>query len=162
MLGDHGLIQKNFFYEEASRIPLAIRVPALGLSHRMIEEPVSQIDLVPTLLDLMGQPVGEHLQGTSRAGVLRGEETMDGNDAFLQWNTLDPEEGGRSIVSADGWKLNLYAADNNELYDLNSDPCELTNRFLDPSHQDRVRAMAARLKSWQESTSDPLKLEIPG
>ena len=45
----------------------------------------------------------------------------------------------RSIVTSDGWKLNLCAGDQSVLFDLNADPCEQTNHFHDPAHRDRIR-----------------------
>ena len=57
MLGDHGLMQKGVFYEEAATVPLAIHVPWLSRDRVDFNGPFSQIDLVPTLLDLMGQAV---------------------------------------------------------------------------------------------------------
>ena len=161
-----------------------VRVPWLGREGRNIPGNISQIDLVPTLLDLMGQKVPDHLQGRSRAGVLRGEETLDGNDVFVQHNgapvevtwipgrRLVKDEGvmgndeinrmnelpWRSIVTSDRWKLNLCAGDRCELFDLNTDPCEMTNLYDDAGQQDRVRRMAARIRVWQQRTGDTARL----
>lgn len=159
MMGDHGLLGKGVMYEEASRIPLMIRVPWLSQSQTMYEQPVSHIDLVPTLLELMNEPVGDHLQGKSLAGVLRGEESLDGNEAIVEWNSgEDKNYSARTLISSDNWKLALYTSDQHELYDLNSDPCELTNRFNDPEQRDRIKAMASRIRAWQEQSNDSVKL----
>jgi arylsulfatase A-like enzyme len=58
----------------------------------------------------------------------------------IEWNNPEfPDTDGRCRVTADGWKLNLYRGDQPELYDLRSDPGELTNRAADPAQRDRVR-----------------------
>ena len=182
MVGTHGMLEMRTPYEEATRVPLLICDPRLENGHRLIEGNVSQIDLLPTLLELLGETVPEGLQGVSRAGVVRGEETLAGNDVFVQHNGVGdrnlaaecedydwPEEKladlnfinsqpWRSVVTADRWKLNLCAVDQGELYDLNADPLEQTNLFDRPEQRDRVRAMAARLRQWQQTVGDTAPL----
>ena len=166
MGGDHGMLEKRSLYEEASRVPLLMSVPWLDSGQTRIEGSVSQIDLVPTLLDLLGHPIPDHLQGESRAPVLKGEATLEDNDVFLQWNGMGDRNLGsplinrmvslpwRSVITADRWKLNLCAGDQCELYDLDNDPFELNNLFDDPAHRDRIREMAARIRIWQDETGD--------
>ena len=166
MGGDHGMLEKRSLYEEASRVPLLMSVPWLNSGQTRIGGSASQIDLVPTLLDLLDQPVPDHLQGASQAPVLKGESTLDDNDVFLQWNGMGDRNLGsplinrmvslswRSVITADRWKLNLCPADQCELYDLNTDPFELNNLFDEPTQRDRTREMAARIRIWQNETGD--------
>ena len=174
MMGDHGMLEKRAFYEESSRVPMLMRVPWLTREQKIIEGNFGQVDLVPTLLDLIGQPVPEGLQGKSVAPVLRGEETLEGNDVFLQWNGTSDELPDRflgsesinrmltlpwrTVVTADRWKLNLCAGDQCELFDLNADPNEMTNLYNDPAQRDRVRLMASRIRVWQNITGDTAPL----
>ncbi len=132
------------------------------------------MDLVPTLLDLIGQPVPDGLQGKSVASVLKGEATLDGNDVFLQWNGTSDELPDRflgsesinrmltlpwrCVVTADRWKLNLCAGDQCELFDLNADPYEMSNLYNDPAQKDRIRLMASRIRVWQNITGDAAPL----
>ena len=170
MLGDHGLLEKRTLYQESVKVPLLMRVPGLANNERRVPGHVSVIDLVPTLLELMGDPVPGHLDGESRLPVLKGNATLEQNDVFVQWNGRgDRDLGGsdvnravstswRSMVSADGWKLNLCASDQCELYDLNTDPHEEVNLFSEPAHQDRIRNMAAGIRSWMDSLGDTTPL----
>ena len=177
MLGDHGILQKSVLYEEAIKVPLLLRVPWLGGGGSMVRGRVGQVDLVPTLLELMREPVPDHLQGESRVPVLLGESSLDDNDVFVQWNeppgrdhaghnmTVPDEELSelsgmpwRTIISADGWKLSLSAEDQCELYDLNTDAYEEGNLFDARAHRGRVRGFASRLRSWQERTGDTAPL----
>ena len=64
----------------------------------------------------------------------------------------------RSMVSADRWKLNLCPADRGELYDLDQDPYEMTNRFDDPNERGRIREMVGKIQQWQESVDDEVRL----
>ncbi len=173
MLGDHGMLEKRALYEESSRVPLLMRIPWLAREQTLIRESVGHIDLVPTVLELLGEPVQEALQGKSLAPVVRGEGPLEDNDVFIEWNgtseTLDDRDLGspainrmltlpwRSIVS-ERWKLNLCAGDQCELFDLNSDPYEMNNLFDEPAHRDRVRDLAARIRVWQHETGDSAPL----
>ena len=137
----------------------------------MIGGNISHIDLVPTLLDLMGELIPDHLQGESRVSVLNGDATLSENDVFIQWNRSDghPRPGEaevnpamstpwRSVISADRWKLNLSAHDQCELYDLNADPYETVNYFHDPRCRDRIRNLTERIRQWQVRTDDGVPL----
>lgn len=171
MVGDHGILGKTVLYEESVKVPLLIHVPWLSNQQRMIGGNISHIDLVPTLLDLMGESIPEHLQGESRVSVLNGGATLSENDVFIQWNRNDghPRPGEaevnpamstpwRSVISADRWKLNLSAHDQCELYDLNTDPCETVNYFDDPKCRDRIQDLADRIRQWQMQTDDRVPL----
>ena len=196
MQGDHAIMAKGVLYDEAARVPLLMRVPWLmgeaadrrranvAARHavtgtasdqragRFVNGAVGQVDIVPTLLDLLGEPQPGHLEGKSLAPVLRGERTLADNDVVFEWNydgkrpkteesEFPPELVAkinalpwRTIVSGDGWKLNLASDDQCELYDLNDDPHETVNRFDDSAQEGRVRDMAARIRSWQRQVGD--------
>ena len=159
LCGDHCLMQKGNFYEGSTHVPLAIHVPWLSRSRVDFTSPVSTVDLVPTLLDLMGVGVDGAVDGVSRAGALRDPASWRPENVTSEWNDGDgPAWSGRSRIAADGWKLNLYHDDAPELYDLNADPGELRNRAAEPAQRDRVRRLAAELQAWQQQTRDELAL----
>ena len=98
---------------------------------------------------------------------MQGTSALEGNDIFIEWNGADghPRPGEaevnpamatpwRSVITADRWKLNLSAVDQCELYDLNTDPYEMKNRYDDPDVQDRVADMTAKIRNWQSSVAD--------
>lgn len=170
MVGDHGILGKTVMYEEAIKVPLVMRVPWFGKQNRWIRGNFSQLDLVPTLLSLMGEAIPGNLQGESCVDVLRGEALLE-EDVFVEWNRSDghplPGEAEvnraliqpwRTIISADRWKLNLSAHDKCELYDLNTDPLEMVNLFDQPERLARIRALATRIRRWQERTGDEMPL----
>jgi len=167
MVGDHGILGKTVLYEESVKVPLLIHVPWLSAEQTKIPGNISHIDLVPTLLDLMNEPIPDHLQGQSRVPVLNSAETLANNDIFIQWNRSDghPRPGEaevnpamatpwRSVISSDRWKLNLSVHDHCELYDLNTDPYETVNHFDDPNQSDRICDLTNRIRQWQTETGD--------
>ena len=173
-MGDHHITGKAVMYEESIRVPLLVRVPWLTNRQRIIPGRVGHIDVVPTLLELIDEPVPDHLQGTSRVDVFNNEATLDGNDVVIDWNglkthmpVLNPDvvdayqTPHRSLITSEGWKLTLGDPENGELYDLNSDPHEMNNLFGDPAHSDRIHDLAGRIRAWQEGSGDDLELTVP-
>ena len=170
-LGDHNIIGKAVFYEQSITVPLLMRVPWLTESQTRVRGRYSHIDTVPTILDLVGAPLPEHLQGESRLPVLRGESTLGGGDVVIDWTgfAVAPMDGfpeldrvqntqHRILISSDGWKLILGPGMRGELYDMNADPCEETNLFDEPRSIPRIRDMRDRLEIWQSENRDTLDL----
>ncbi|MCZ6635954.1 MAG: sulfatase-like hydrolase/transferase [bacterium] len=170
MVGDHAMMEKRAFYEESARVPFLLRVPWMNTTQKRIEGVFGHVDLIPTLLDLAGQPVPEACQGQSVAGALTGEMDLRDHAAFMEWNGIGDRNLGnprinlmaslpwRAVVTGDRWKLNLCAGDQCELFDLNTDPYEQHNLFDDPAHRDRIRDMAAKIRLWQDETGDTAPL----
>ncbi len=90
MMGSHRLLAKCLMFEEAVRVPLMVRLPR-GRGRR-VAAPVSQVDLVPTLLDLMGQPFAADgppapgLDGYSLRPLLEGTGAAPEEDVFIEWS----------------------------------------------------------------------------
>lgn len=147
MMGSHRLLMKSLMYEEAVRVPWLIRVP--GHPACRVPQPVSQIDLVPTVLELMGKAIPGHLQGKSLVPLL--EKTAIADDyVFIEW----PDPLCRTVISPDGWKLCLRVDDKCQLYHLSEDPGECTNLYYTGKHQEVIARLAGRLRAWQEKTHD--------
>ena len=70
-LGEHDFWQKFSILEESARIPAVIAGP--GIPHKSTAALASQIDLYPTLCDLVGAAIPEHVQGKSLVPVITGE-----------------------------------------------------------------------------------------
>jgi arylsulfatase A-like enzyme len=179
MLGDHAIFGKGVMYEPSVRVPLLIGVPWLARQPRRVSAPFSQIDLMPTLLELLSVDLPANLPGLSWASVLAGAEAL-ARDIVIEWNgtdgrrpsnylTLQPDAPawdwdsvigpGRTLLSPDGYKLNLNTRDRSELYHLPTDPYEQANLFDHPGQQARLRDLTGRLRAWQAATSDQLNLE---
>jgi len=153
MMGAHSLMAKSVMYEEAVRVPLLLRAPFRIPRPRQVACPVSHVDLVPTLLELMNVR-DPGLDGQSLLGYLSGDR-MPG-DVFIEW-TADPSEGGpngRAVVTPDGWKLVLHDNDVSMLFDRNRDPLEMRNLYGAPE----TKQLRAKIEAWQRKTQDKLAL----
>src|SRR5206468_9763614 len=82
-LGAHHLFGKEVMFEEAARVPLLVRLPGQTQGKR-ISQPVSHIDFVPTLLDLLGQPKHPQCAGKSLL-PLTHEEALPPESVFIEW-----------------------------------------------------------------------------
>ena len=173
-LGGHHLFGKETMFEEAARVPWLIRLPG-QTSPKMISLPVSHIDFVPTLLDLLGQSTHPQCAGKSLVPLIDNAIVLS-NNVFLEWapnrtkvkkgsrlarrRTIKRavEESTRTIVSPDGWKLCLRDKDLSELYNLKDDPFETRNLYSDPRCASVISRLAGEIRHWQESAKDKLRL----
>jgi arylsulfatase A-like enzyme len=178
LLGAHGLFGKGVMFEQAVHVPYLIKVP--GQSPRMVTQPVSHIDFLPTLMELLNRPTASQPVGKSLAPLMRGE-AMQPKDVFIEWSPYKKREkrlkkgtalasqalvdeaineSTRTVISADGWKLSLRDKDLNELYNLNEDPLETRNVYYSGQHSEVIARCGDKIRQWQESTSDTVKLSF--
>ena len=161
MMGSHSMVAKQVMYEEAMRVPLLLRTPFRSQKPSRVRGPVSHIDLVPTLLDLMGRKqAAEGLPGKSlMPSVASGTHN---EDAFLEWTADEKDSGagpdGRTAISADGYKLVLYAGDRSLLFDRNKDPHEMRNVFGRPEYREVETRLRRKIEAWQKSAKDDFRL----
>jgi choline-sulfatase len=128
MLGERGLWYKMAFFEDAARVPLLIRAPGdlAGVAGSRVAEPVSLLDLAPTLLDLAGLDAARpSSDGVSLAGVLRGGGARA---APVVAEYLAEGVAAPMVMVRDGRaKLIRCPGDPELVFDLADDPAELTN-----------------------------------
>jgi arylsulfatase A-like enzyme/Tfp pilus assembly protein PilF len=129
MLGEHGELTHGFFiYEGALRVPLIVRVPRAKAGARQVDLPVSLIDIVPTVVSLVGAEVPKEVQGMDLSPWLAGRGAGGGGRP-LYAETVTPTHyyGANSLlgVVVDGWKY--IETTRPELYDLRTDPEEAVN-----------------------------------
>jgi arylsulfatase A-like enzyme len=90
MLGDHYAWGKQTFYDAAYHTPLIIRDPRRPLA-RVVEAPTESVDVTPTILEWLGQPVPDTMDGRSLMPFLRGETPTDWREfSFSELDFGDP------------------------------------------------------------------------
>jgi len=102
MMGSHQLICKSVMFEESIRVPLMVDIPGVERNGGTVEHPISQVDLVPTLLDAMGQSVPESLNGESWLPFLEGEAEPPRDRVVVEWNGCSIRGQGRTYLSGAG------------------------------------------------------------
>lgn len=150
-LGSHGLFNKNRLIEEAIRIPLIVRTP--GEDAKVISDPVSLVDVAPTLLSLAGAEPAEAMQGQDLAGAIRGEGGSLRDAAFI--------ETGRELgIRTRDHLLGIpYDAEEREasaevtkFFDLRADPYEERNLAQTGEEPDLRESLRRRLLAWDAET----------
>jgi len=136
MLGERGLWFKMSFYEGSSRVPMMLCAPGLEPQH--VATPVSNIDVCPTLCDLAGISMDEVAPWTAGESVLplaRGEGRS--SPVAMEYAA---EASQAPIVSLrqGRYKFNRCALDPDQLFNLETDPHELTDLVDDPAHAEAL------------------------
>jgi arylsulfatase A-like enzyme len=120
--GEHGTrYHASTIYEELVRVPLV--VVGAGVRPRAIDEPVSLIDLGPTMLDLFGRPTPGAMMGQSLVPLLRGDDVE-----LSRPIALDAGRRKQALIARDGIKaMRDVRKGTTEVYDLRADPGETVN-----------------------------------
>lgn len=84
-MGSHRLLAKSVMFAESTRIPLLVRLPGQRTG-QLIDRRISQIDLMPTLLDALGLAVPDGLHGRSRLPWLTGRTDLPADDIHCVWS----------------------------------------------------------------------------
>lgn len=152
MMGAHTLIGKSVMYEEAMRVPMLLRVPFAAQRPHMLRGTFSHIDLVPTLLELMGHKPAE-LPGRSWLPLIRSGKRLE-DPCFSQWNAAGNDANARTIVTQDGWKLTIHDRDSGLLFNRNTDPLEQDNLYYSRSSQATVARLRRQIDQWVRTVKD--------
>jgi N-acetylglucosamine-6-sulfatase len=158
--GEHGLDEeRRLAYEEAIRIPLLIRYPPVIKAGSKPNEMVLSIDMAPTVIELAGQQPDQNLQGRSLVPILN-QTVKDWRTSFLveyYSDTVFPRifKMGYKAVRNERYKYIHYVdlEDMDELYDLQTDPYELSNIIEDDGTAEVLQAMKDELARQLEATN---------
>jgi len=132
MAGNHGIWQKQCFYENAVRVPMIIRHPNAPTNQR-ITSGTNLVDILPTLLDIANQDPAP-LPGTSLLPAVTGESFSD-RPIFSEYHALGSTTGG-FMIKKGAWKYIHYVGLSDQLFNVATDPNEIQNRAEDPTCTD--------------------------
>ena len=144
MLGERGLWFKMNFYEGSARVPLMIAAP--GLAPGRISDPVSTIDLCPTLCDLAGVSMAAVMPWTDGETLVPLAHGQPRDNPVAMEYAAEASITPLVALRQGRWKYTACAADPDQLFDLETDPLEMTDLARDPAHAatlDTFRRMAA-------------------
>ncbi|QDV29530.1 Choline-sulfatase [Planctopirus ephydatiae] len=171
-LGEHGLWQKQSLFEESARVPLLISAPGVSRAGHVISEPVSQVDLYPTLVKLAKIPAPASLQGQSLVSLLSDPQAKGRGWALTQVmrNQGNPNRAGAAAKKGTAASVPQPQPNSNrffgyslrtdqfrytewddgqrgrELYNHLVDPKELNNLAEKPEYAAKITELSALLK----------------
>lgn len=138
MLGEHGVWEKQKFFEGSARVPLFVRWPRRFSPARRSEN-VSLVDLFATLCELTGVPPPDELDSRSLVPLLHGRSGDWQDEAISQFG------GTNLMIKRGGLKYSWYAEDSSEvLFDLAADPGESRNLVAEPRYAADLAAFRVR------------------
>jgi arylsulfatase A-like enzyme/Flp pilus assembly protein TadD len=143
-LGDHGEYDHGvFLYRSTLQVPLILKLPQAERAGKTVSEPVQLIDVLPTILSALGQPVAEDLRGTPLLARSRPDPRTNPiySETFFPrlhfgWSDLAALIAGRS---------HYIDAPQPELYDIINDPDEKDNLLgADPELEKELKTVLGR------------------
>ncbi len=184
---DHGLAfpgMKCSLTDHGTGVMLIMRGPEPFRGGQVCDALISQIDVFPTLCELLGIERPPWLQGRSFLPVLRGEAEEINEEIFVEvtfhaayepqravrtrrWKYIRRFDGrtrpvlpncdespSKDLLLRSGWRNQPVAAE--QLYDLHFDPGERANLASDPAYDGVLAETRGRLDAWMQRTDDPL------
>ena len=167
-LGDHGLYDKRFMYEESLRMPFLVRWPAGIKAGSRSDAMGLNLDFAPTFLDAAGLTVPNEMQGRSLVPILRGRAPANWRTSMYYRYYHDP--GHHNTRAHYGVRtrthklIHFWKKDQWELYDLVKDPKEMHNLYGQPAQATltaRLKTELARLKKEAKDDDQLADVQIP-
>jgi arylsulfatase A-like enzyme/Tfp pilus assembly protein PilF len=158
-LGEHGETFHGFFvYDSTIHVALIVRPPSADSAGGVVGRAVSHVDLLPTILDLVGLPVPENVHGRSLAPLIAGQEVAWDRPVYSE--SLYPllHYGWAPLRSLRTDSFKFIDVPRRELYDLALDPAE--DRNLHDEQRNRAGELEAALGELRrriESDAPPLE-----
>ncbi len=145
MLGERGLWFKMCFYDGASRVPLMIDAPEMAAG--LVTDPVSTIDVCPTLCALAGVSMEEVMPWTTGESLVPLGQGGERTSPVAMEYAAEASYAPLVSLRYGKWKYNRCSLDPDQLFDLEADPHELTNLADHPDHQGTVQSLRAKSKA---------------
>ncbi|MFG1623575.1 sulfatase-like hydrolase/transferase [Kribbella sp. NPDC049227] len=138
MLGQHGIWEKQKFYEASARVPLIIRSPQ-HFSGGHLDENVNLCDLYATLCELAGHPAPDGLDSRSLVPLMRREPTDWSGESVSHFGDTN------LMIKQDNLKYQYYGEAMPEvLFDLEADPSEQRDFIAAPEYRELVERFRTR------------------
>jgi arylsulfatase A-like enzyme len=157
-LGDHGLFDKRFMYDESIRMPFLVRWPEAIAPGSESDAIALNVDFAETFLDAAGIPVPADMQGRSLMPILRGKKPTDWRTSMYYRYYHDPGDHNTRAhygVRTQTHKLiYFWKKDQWELFDLVNDPYELHNLYGEPGHEQITASLKAELQRLRKALRD--------
>jgi arylsulfatase A-like enzyme len=157
-LGDHGLFDKRFMYEESLRMPFLVRWPGVIEPGTRSDAIALNVDFAPTFLEAAGVTVPGDMQGRSLVPLLRGRAPADWRTSMYYRYYHDPGDHNTRAhygVRTRTHKLMYYwKKDQWELFDLVHDPAELHNLYGQPGQEELTRGLKTELARLKAAVRD--------
>jgi arylsulfatase A-like enzyme len=157
-LGDHGMYDKRFMYEECLRMPFLARWPA-GIKAGGVAKAMGlNVDFAPTFLEAAGLPVPADMQGRSLVAIMKGQTPAGWRTSMYYRYYHDPGDHNTrahfGVRTATHKLISFWKSGQWELFDLVHDPGEMHNLYGQPGHDAITAELKAELQRLKEALGD--------
>ncbi len=160
-MGEHGWFDKRFMYEESLRTPLLMQFPKKYDIHGEVDEMVQNIDYSPTLLDYAGVRIPNQIQGRSMKPLLERKDIQWRDAIYYHYYEFPNEHGVKKHygIRTARYKLIHFYEDIDvwELYDLEHDPNEMKNIFIETESGDIINNLKQKLRAIQKEIGETIE-----
>ncbi|MFT5498178.1 MAG: arylsulfatase A-like enzyme [Kiritimatiellia bacterium] len=163
-IGDHGWYDKRWMYEESLMMPFVIKWPSTIKPGTRTDKMIQNIDYAPTFLAMAGASIPADIQGASLLPILQGKNPKDWRTSiyyhYYEYPSVHmvPRQNG---IRTERYKLiHFYQFDEWEMYDLETDPDERTNLYMNPEHAPQVTALKQELKALVATYEDDSDMTV--
>jgi len=157
-LGDHGMYDKRFMYEESLKMPFLVRWGKNIKAGSTQDAICVNCDFAPTFLSLAGEKVPEEMQGVSLAPLFEGTQPTKWRKSMYYRYYHSPGDHNTArhygVRTATHKLICFDGKDQWECYDLVADPAELHNIYAKPEAQAVVAELKQELKRLQVELKD--------
>jgi arylsulfatase A-like enzyme len=157
-LGDHGLFDKRFMYEESIRMPFLVRWPAAIKPGTKLDALGLNVDFAPTFIEAAGLAPSSEMQGRSLLPSLRGRTPADWRTSMYYRYYHDPGDhntrGHYGVRTRTHKLIYFWTKDQWELFDLVNDPYELHNLYGQQGQGALTAALKAELSRLKRDVRD--------
>lgn len=145
-LGEHGLFYKQCSYEASVGVPLIVKGPGLPAG-QCIGQPVTLVDLYPTIMDIAGLEPEPDRPGLSWLPLIRDGKQDNRNDyAFSEYHGNFFKQDWYMLVR-DGYKYTYYVNDRPSLFNLREDPQEMRDLALEEEYDELLKSFERLLRT---------------
>lgn len=149
-LGQHGLLGKQSLYDHSIRIPLLIAGPGIPAGKK-VDALVYMQGLFATTCEMARVKAPETVQFPSLVPLITGKASKPFDELYGAY--VDRQR----MVRTERWKLILTPdAEMVQLFNVETDPWEMTNLAFQPAQAERIAELYKRLKAWMKKVADPM------
>jgi arylsulfatase A-like enzyme/Tfp pilus assembly protein PilF len=151
-LGSHGETNHGYFvYDYAVRVPFVVKMPDSGFSGVRVRQQVRTIDLLPTVLDLVGVEGPATVHGESLVPLMADPDRESPRYAYSESMAPSLQYGWSALYSLRTSDFKFIEAPRSELYDLRADPGESVNVLAD--HPEVAEGLRVELERIREESA---------
>lgn len=157
--------QRPNMWDRSIKVPTAMIWPGVVAAGTVLEETVSNLDWLPTIVAIAGGeiPVGTIVRGRNLKPLLDGTAKNWENDFYGEYSTKHQSRTHMRMYRTPRWKLvrDFMNPERDELYDLRVDPHETTNSIRMPANRKIVARLSVKLAAAMQEIGDPVGPAVP-